>query len=173
MQRLQWTNQGCIHTMRISLLLTLLLTQSLTNADTLTGRVVRVIDGDTIVILDSANAQHKIRLTGIDAPERKQAFGTKSKEHLSESVAGKFVLVDYNKCDRYERILGKVLLNDEDMNLEQVRAGMAWHYKKYQKEQTPSDRELYSKTEIEAREARRGLWYDAEPMPPWEYRRMK
>jgi len=70
--------------MRITLLLTLLITQFLAHADTLTGRVVRVTDGDTIVILDSADAQHKIRLTGIDAPERKQAFGTKSKEHLSD-----------------------------------------------------------------------------------------
>jgi endonuclease YncB( thermonuclease family) len=99
-------------------------------APTLTGRVVRVTDGDTIVVLDSSDTQHKIRLTGIDAPERKQAFGTKSKEHLSDSVAGRFVVVDYDKRDRYERILGKVLLNGEDMNLEQVRAGLAWHYKK-------------------------------------------
>jgi endonuclease YncB( thermonuclease family) len=159
--------------MRITLLFALLISSCLTHADTLTGRVVRVTDGDTIVVLDSANTQHKIRLTGIDAPERKQAFGTKSKEHLSDSVAGKFVVVDYNKRDYYKRILGKVLLNNEDMNLEQIRAGLAWHYKKYQNEQTPTDRELYSKAEIEAREARRGLWYDPEPVPPWEYRKLK
>jgi endonuclease YncB( thermonuclease family) len=83
------------------------------------------------------------------------------------------VVVDYGKRDRYERILGKVLLNDEDMNLEQVRAGMAWHYKKYRKEQTPSDRELYSQAEIEAREAGRGLWHDPAPVPPWEHRKRK
>jgi endonuclease YncB( thermonuclease family) len=159
--------------MRIVLLILLCITHIALQADTLTGRVVRVTDGDTIVVLDSGNAQHKIRLTGIDAPERKQAFGTKSKEHLSDSVAGKFVVVDYNKRDRYERILGKVLLNDEDMNLEQVRAGMAWHYKKYQKEQSPEDCALYSDAEIEAREARRGLWHDPAPVPPWEYRRRK
>ena len=159
--------------MRLSLFLALLTTQSLVRADTLTGRVVRVTDGDTIVVLDSANAQHKIRLTGIDAPERKQAFGTKSKEHLSDSVAGETVVVDYSKRDRYERILGKVLLNDQDMNLEQVRAGLAWHYKKYQKDQEPADRELYSDAEVEAREARRGLWHDPEPVSPWEYRKSK
>ena len=73
--------------MRITLLFALLITHSFVQADTLTGRVVRVTDGDTIVVLDSANTQHKIRLTGIDAPERKQAFGTKSKDHLSDSVA--------------------------------------------------------------------------------------
>ena len=159
--------------MRISLLLFLLITHSLVHAETLTGRVVRVTDGDTIVILDSANAQHKIRLTGIDAPERKQAFGTKSKEHLSDEVAGKFVVVDYSKRDYYKRILGKVLLNGEDMNLEQVRAGLAWHYKKYQKEQSPEDRQLYSAMEIEAREAGRGLWRDPAPVPPWEHRKRK
>ena len=96
--------------MRITLLLVLLITNCLAHADTLTGRVVRVTDGDTIVVLDSGNAQHKIRLTGIDAPERKQAFGTKSKEHLSDSVAGKLVVVEYDKRDRYQRIIGKVLL---------------------------------------------------------------
>jgi endonuclease YncB( thermonuclease family) len=66
----------------------------------LTGRVVRVTDGDTIVVLDANNSQHKNRLQGIDAPERKQAFGTKSKEHLSDSVTGKIVIVDYSKRDR-------------------------------------------------------------------------
>lgn len=160
-------------TARISLLLALSIAHCLVHADTLTGRVVRVTDGDTIVILDVSDTQHKIRLTGIDAPERKQAFGTKSKDHLSESVAGKIVVIDYSKRDRYGRILGKVLLNEEDMNLEQVRAGFAWHYKKYQNEQTPTDRELYSKAEIDAKNAWRGLWYDAEPMPPWEFRRRK
>ena len=162
-----------IHAMRITLLFTLLITHCLVQAGTLTGRVVRISDGDTLVVLDANNAQHKIRLTGIDAPERGQAFGTKSKEHLSDSVAGKFVVVEYEKRDRYKRILGKVLLNDEDMNLEQVKAGYAWHYKKYQNEQTPSDRELYSEAEIEASEAGRGLWYDPVPVPPWEYRQMK
>ena len=159
--------------MRITLLFALLFTHCLVQADTLTGRVVRVSDGDTIVILDAGSAQHKIRLTGIDAPERGQAFGNKSKDHLSNSVAGKFVVVEYDKRDRYERILGKVLLSGEDMNLEQIRAGLAWHYKKYQNEQSPADRELYSITEIEAREAKRGLWYDAQSLPPWEYRQIK
>ena len=96
---------------------------------------MRVTDGDTIVVLDPANIQHKIRLTGIDALEHGQAFGTKSKDQLSDSVAGHFVVVEYDKRDRYQRILGKVLLSGEDMNLEQIRAGMAWHYKKYQFEQ--------------------------------------
>ena len=159
--------------MRITLLFALLFTCCLAQADTLTGRVVRVTDGDTIVVLGPGDAQYKVRLTGIDAPERGQAYGTKSKEHLSDSVAGKFVVVEYDKRDRYERILGKVLLSNEDMNLEQIRAGLAWHYKKYQNEQTLSDRKLYSDSEIEAKEAKRGLWYDPKPVPPWEYRNVK
>ena len=130
--------------MRITLLFALIITHCLVQAGTLTGRVVRVTDVDTIVVLDAGNAQHKIRLQGIDAPERGQAYGTKSKDHLSDSVAGKFLVVGYDKRDRYERILGKVLLSNQDMNLVQVKAGFAWHYKQYQNEQPPSDRELYS-----------------------------
>ena len=99
------------------------------HAETLTGRVVRVTDGDTIVVLDMDKVQHKIRLQGIDAPERGQAFGTKSKENLSDLVAGKSVVVDYSKYDRYGRVLGKVIVNGKDVNLEQVEADMAWHYK--------------------------------------------
>ena len=109
--------------LRLAVSILLLLTLPLAQAETLTGRVVRVTDGDTIVVLDSSKVQHKIRLTGIDAPERGQAFGTKSKEHLSDLVAGKSVVVDYSKYDRYQRILGKVLVNGEDVNLEQVETG--------------------------------------------------
>ena len=157
--------------MRVALYILLFFTHTILQADTLTGRVVRVTDGDTIVILDSADVQHKIRLQGIDAPERGQAFSTKSKEHLSDSVAGMIVVVKYSKRDGYQRILGKVLLDEEDMNLEQVKAGLAWHYKHYQKEQTPADRVKYSDTEREARMEKRGLWHDANPVPPWDYRK--
>ena len=137
--------------MRISLLLTLLVTHVLTHADTLTGRVVRVTDGDTFVVIDSSDTQHKIRLTDIDAPERKQAFDTRSMDHLSDGVAGKFGVIDYSKRDHYKRMLGKVLLKRDDVKLEQVWSGLAWYYKKYQKEQTPEDRELYSAMEVEGK----------------------
>jgi endonuclease YncB( thermonuclease family) len=137
---------------------------------TLPGRVVGITDGDTIVILAEGNVQHKIRLQGIDAPERGQPYGTKSKQHLSDLVAGRFVTVEYDKRDRYGRIVGKVLIGGEDTCLEQISSGYAWHYKKYQNEQTETDRQLYSETEIEAREAKRGLWQDPHAIPPWEYR---
>jgi endonuclease YncB( thermonuclease family) len=118
----------------------------------------------------TSKIQHKIRLQGIDAPERGQAFGTKSKKNLSELVAGKTVVVDYHDYDRYQRVLGKVLLDGEDVNLEQVEAGMAWHYKKYQEEQSVSDRVKYTDAEREARRQKLGLWRDPDPTPPWEYR---
>ena len=155
---------------RFAVFLLLFFSLPLAQAETLTGRVVRVTDGDTLVVLDVGKVQHKIRLQGIDAPERGQAFGTKSKGHLSDLVASKTVVVDYSDYDRYQRILGKVLLDGEDVNLEQVEAGMAWHYKKYQGEQSVSDRVKYADAEREARRRKLGLWQDPNPVPPWDYR---
>ncbi len=153
---------------RILLTVFLLLTPLVGFADVLTGRVVRVTDGDTVVVLGSGNVQHKIRLIGIDAPERGQAYGKASGRHLSERVAGKHVVVEYEKRDWYKRIVGKVLLSGEDVNLGQIEAGLAWHYKKYERVQSAEDRKRYSRAEIEAR---RGLWREQNPVPPWEWRR--
>ncbi len=137
------------------------------------GRVVGVSDGDTITVLDANNAQHKIRLSGIDAPEKKQPFGQRSKESLSDLVFNKPVAVDTDKQDRYGRKVGKVLVNGQDANLEQVKRGFAWHYKTYEREQPLLDRTAYTEAEIEAKAARRGLWADAEPVPPWDFRHNK
>ena len=139
-------------------------------ADTLMGRVVSVADGDTITVLDDTNTQHKIRLTGIDAPEKRQAFGNVSRQSLADMVAGQSVAVEWVKADRYGRKLGKVLLAGLDCNLVQVKRGLAWHYKQYQREQSPTDQQSYAAAEIEARAAKLGLWRDADPMPPWEFR---
>ena len=98
-------------------------------AETLLGRVIRVQDGDTITVLDDTRTQHKIRLTGIDAPERRQAFGNVSRQSLAEQVAGQSVAVEWDKVDRYGRKVGKVLLGGLDCNLEQIKRGLAWHYK--------------------------------------------
>src|SRR5712691_700242 len=140
-------------------------------AQTLSGRVVAIADGDTITILDSANTQHRIRLAGIDAPETHQTFGEQSRLSLSGMIFDKDVGVSYQKIDQYGRIVGKILLDGKDINLEQVKAGMAWHYKFYEDEQTPEDRELYAKAEAEARAARRGLWQDPNPSEPYQFRR--
>lgn len=114
---------------------------------------MKVADGDTITI---------------DFP-----YGRKSGKYLSQAVAGKHVMIEYEKRDRYKRIIGKVLLSGQDMNLRQVKAGLAWHYKKYQREQTPADRDLYSEAEIMARETGQGLWQEADPVPPWDWRKIK
>ena len=140
------------------------------HAGILTGKVVRVADGDTLTILDSAQQQHKIRLSGIDAPEKAQAFGQRSKQSLSGMVAGKTVSVDWNKRDRYKRIVGKVLLDGRDVNLEQVRRGMAWHYKAYEREQDVEDRSVYAQAEYEAQQGKVGLWVDPKAIPPWDFR---
>jgi endonuclease YncB( thermonuclease family) len=140
-------------------------------ADTLQGRVVGVADGDTVTVLDSSNMQWKIRLMGIDAPEKKQAFGNKSKDHLSGLIFNKNVTVEYSKKDKYGRTVGKILVDGVDANLEQVKAGMAWHYKQYQKEQTMDDRISYADAEDVARSGKFGLWIDTDPIPPWYWRK--
>lgn len=137
---------------------------------TIAGRVVAVADGDTVTVLDDSNTQHKIRLAGIDAPEKKQAFGMRSKQSLSDLVVDRQVIVETDKKDKYGRAVGKILVTGQDVNLEQVTRGFAWHYKAYEKEQSANDRKLYDFAEMEARAARRGLWADPDPTPPWEFR---
>jgi len=141
-------------------------------ADTLTGKVVKVADGDSITVLDSTNTQHRIRLQGIDAPERKQPYGNASRKHLTTLVAGKTVTVKWDKRDRYGRIVRFVIVDGHDVNLVQVKAGMAWFYRYYQRELSPEDRRLYADAENKARYERLGLWRENNPIPPWEYRRL-
>ena len=143
------------------------------HAETITGMVVGVTDGDTITVLDADKVQHKIRLAGIDAPEKKQAFGNRSKESLSDMVFDKTVNVETEKRDRYGRQIGKVLVDGLDVNLVQVERGMAWFFRQYQREQSPNDRRLYEAAEDAAKAGKRGLWRDAEPVPPWDFRHSK
>lgn len=148
----------------------LLATTWFVQAEVISGKVVRVADGDTITVLDSLMQQHKIRLSGIDAPERRQAFGQRSREFLASLVASQDVEVETDKTDKYGRSVGKVLLKGRDVNLAVVSAGLAWHYKQYEGEQSPSDRMLYANAEQEARDLRKGLWSDMAPEAPWEWR---
>ncbi len=134
------------------------------------GRVVGIVDGDTVDVLDTQNQTHRVRLAGIDAPESGQDFGKQSKITLSSLVFGKGVVVTGNKYDRYGRQLGKILLMGEDINLMQIRSGLAWHFKKFQKEQSAADIKLYSDAEVTAREAKAGIWSLPNPIPPWEFR---
>ena len=139
-------------------------------AEVLTGQVVGIADGDTITVLDASRQQHKIRLAGIDAPEKKQAFGERSRQSLAALVFSKTVSVEWDKSDRYGRTVGKVMINGVDANLAQVKAGMAWWYEKYRKEQSPADQRLYAEAEQQARVGRVGLWRDPLPVAPWEWR---
>lgn len=134
------------------------------HADILIGKVVSVTDGDTIKVLTVDKTLYKIRLNCIDAPEKSQAFGKKSKSNLSKLVAGKTVDVHYKKKDRYGRILGTIFVDNDDMNIRQIEDGFAWVYRKYCKK---SD---YYKAEEFAREKKLGLWYDKYSIAPWEYR---
>lgn len=140
-------------------------------ADTITGRVVGVTDGDTIKVLDASNTEYKIRLAGIDAPEKKQSFGQVSKKSLSDLVFDKQVTVDWNKQDRYGRTIGKVLVNGVDANLEQVKRGMAWFYKKYQNELLLQDRLDYLHAQEFAEKERIGLWAGNNLVAPWDFRK--
>lgn len=141
-------------------------------AETLTGYVTEITDGDTIVVLDADHRQHRIRLAGIDAPERHQAFGSRSTESIAKLTFNKNVTVVWKK-EHQGRPIGKVTANGVDVGLEQVKAGMAWWYRKYAKEQSPTDRRLYEQAEQQAQAQRLGLWADKYPTPPWEFRHTK
>lgn len=145
------------------LLIGALLTPLLAFGASIEGQVVGVSDGDTVTLLDAQKTQWKIRLLGIDAPEKKMPFGQRSKQHLADLIYKKQVAVEYSKRDRYGRTLGKIQVGGIDANLAQIRAGMAWHYKQYQRDQSFEDRQLYSEAQESARSSRRGLWADATP----------
>lgn len=142
---------------------------SATAAD-IVGRVVGVSDGDTITVLVDNHDRIKVRLAGIDAPEKSQLFGSVSKKSLSDQVFGKTVNIESNKKDRYGRFLGRVIFNGTDVCLEQIRAGMAWHYKRYSNEQSESLRREYADAESQARQLKIGLWSEPTPVAPWEFR---
>lgn len=144
---------------------------ALCHAEIIDGKVIGVLDGDTIDILDAAKTTHRIRLAGIDAPEKRQPFGQKSKQSLSELVFGQQVQVDTHKRDLHDREIGKVMRDGVDINLEQIRRGMAWYYRQYKRELQKEDRVLYDSAEERARRDRAGLWDDGNPVPPWEFRR--
>lgn len=132
--------------------------------DNFIGKVVGVKDGDTIEVLFEGKSQ-TIRLVDIDCPEKKQAFGSKAKQFTSDLCFDKEVNVESNgKRDRYERILGTVYIENKNLNQELVKAGLAWHYKKY------SDKQIFADLEQTARENKIGLWADSNPIAPWDFR---
>ena len=136
-------------------------------AKTITGRVVRVHDGDTITVLVGRD-QVRVRLARIDAPERPgQPFSSASRDALAAIVAGKTVRVTYSQQDQWGRPIGEVDAGGVNANTAQLRAGYAWVFRKYNRD--PVDRAL----EVQARIRRAGLWADPAPTPPWEWRAAK
>jgi endonuclease YncB( thermonuclease family) len=136
-------------------------------ADTQAGRVVGISDGDTLTLLDESKVQHKIRLAAIDAPEKAQAFGNRSKQALSDLCYDKVASIKVVDTDRYGRTVGELSCAGTNANEAMVRSGMAWVYRKYAKGYPG----LY-KLEDEAKAAKRGLWTDSNPVPPWEWRKL-
>lgn len=151
--------------MRALLTLLLLLTfPVIASAVNIQGKVIKVLDGDTINILYQ-NQPVRIRLNGIDAPEKGMPHGNKAKQFVSNLAAQKTVTVNVTDTDKYGRSVGDVTLPDgTSLNREIVKAGYAWWYRKY------STDESLGALEAEARNTRKGLWQDKEPMPPWEWR---
>jgi endonuclease YncB( thermonuclease family) len=144
--------------------------QSALLGGTLLAIVVGITDGDTVVVLDSDDQFHEIRLKGIDAPELRQVFGDISRAYLARKLAGKEVTIEWQKRDRYGRLVGKVLLDGRDICLEQIKAGLAWHYKKFENEQDEADQNLYAEAEQYTRSQRWGLWRESNQIPPWDFR---
>ena len=142
-----------------------------TSSCNLQGKVIRVVDGDSITVLDKESEQHKIRLAGIDTPEHKQPYGKVARHFLAKQIFKKQVCIGWYKRDKYERLVGVIRINDEDINLKLIKAGLGWHYKQYQGEQTKSDRVRYAKAQDEAEVLGIGLWKDRSPVPPWLWRR--
>jgi endonuclease YncB( thermonuclease family) len=132
----------------------------------ISGKVVSILDGDTFDILIQGNKTIRVRMEGIDAPERGMPFYRVSKKYLAELCFDKIITIRITGKDNFDRIIAYSYINDMELSHEMVKAGLAWHYKKYN-----SDPEL-SELEIEARNLRKGLWIDEVPMPPWENRRL-
>lgn len=135
------------------------------SAQSWSGKCNGVSDGDTITALRD-NEPVKIRLNGIDCPEKGQPFGARAKQPTSDMAFGKTVRIDPVTTDRYGRTVAWVSVNGESLNKGLVRAVLAWWYRKYARDDTELER-----LENEAREAKRGLWVDPNPVPPWEWRR--
>ncbi len=160
-------------TLRFLLVISFLCWHAFTFAGELTGLVVGVSDGDTLTLLVNQHDRYKVRLAGIDSPEKRQPYYEVAKRALSDLAFKREATVRFSKRDRFDRILGKVLIGGQDINLLMIASGLAWHYKRYQGDQSTEDRNSYSLAETQARYAHLGLWQDPEPLAPWIFRKNK
>jgi len=165
--------------MRLVVLIFLLLTGCTSNTPTTTvepptvqrqelqiAKVVGIVDGDTIDVLIDGNQQQRLRLNGIDAPERGQPFGNNAKQFLSKQLMGKQIEYASLDTDRYERVIAEIYVNDQRIGLSLVEAGLAWHYEKY------SDDEELAAAQSKAKELKLGLWSDPRFIAPWDWRKL-
>jgi endonuclease YncB( thermonuclease family) len=141
------------------------------SAATITGRVTAVADGDSFTLADAQRRSIRVRIQGVDAPERRQGFSYASKQSLSRMIYRRDVIVNVDKEDQYGRVVGTVMVDGRDAGLEQIRAGFAWFYTHYANEMPPVVRTVYIAAQRDAKNARRGLWSETEPVPPWRFRR--
>ena len=137
----------------------------------LRAKVVKITDGDTVIVLDDNKQTLKIRLAGIDAPERGQPFGKAAGKFLATLINQQTVCVNWYKHDKYQRLVGVIIHEGEDINLAMVTSGYAWHSKKYQHEQSEEDRVIYDDAEKQARSDVIGLWSQPDPMTPADWRK--
>lgn len=144
------------------------LSNTLTYAD-FSGKVVKVIDGDTVDILTVKKQKIRVRLLDIDAPERGQAFGNASRRYLASLIAGKNVSVKENKKDIYKRTLGTIFFNEVNINAKMVESGYAWAYRY----KGVADNKIMVKLEVNAKQNKKGLWKDKHPIAPWDFRHNK
>lgn len=153
----------------IIILLAVLLVSALNcGATAIDGLVISVADGDTIKIVDTERNTHIIRLNGIDAPESEQPYGDKARALLNSLVYRKNVHVEYTEEDQYGRLLGMVRRGRKNINLEMIKAGLAWHYAFF----TP-ELKNFASAETKAKSAKLGLWAAENPQAPWDYRKIK
>lgn len=135
------------------------------------GLIVGVADGDTLTLLDASKTQRRIRLDGIDAPERSQPYGQRARQSLASLAHGRAAQAHCPKTDRYGRAVCRVTVDGVDVGLEQIKRGLAWHYVRYANEQSVVERSAYEQAERAARTSGAGLWSFRDPTPPWDYRR--
>jgi endonuclease YncB( thermonuclease family) len=137
------------------------------------GRITGVVDGDTINVLILGKQQIRVRLAFVDAPERGQAFGQRAKAAISELVFGKGVKLRPHTIDRQGRLVARVLVDNQDAGLELLKQGLCWVYEKYVGEASAEIRTSYHNAQDAAQSERVGLWQDTDPIPPWEWRKVK
>jgi len=129
------------------------------------GKVIKIADGDTFTMIFDNDFDVRVRLNGIDCPEKNQPFSKRAKQLLSDFIFGKMVVVKYKEKDRYGRVIGDVYIDGLHVNYEMVKYGLAWHFKRY------SDDDQLDSLEKDARYKRIGIWSNKNPIPPWEWRK--